>query len=117
MITNSEMTHYHREFNSTTRLDEWVRYNYSNVMWQGGKGSSTNKGYENANDVSVRLPYSLNTLSIDNFKIGDIIVKGKLTQDITSKTDLDVDNVYNITAIKDNNFGQTRIQHIHLSGK
>ena len=117
MITNSEMTHYHRSFNTTTRLDEWVRYNYSNVMWQGGRGSSTNNGYENANDVSVRIPYSLNDILIDNFIIGDIIVKGKLTQDITSKSDLTASDVYNITAIKDNNFGQTRIQHIHISGK
>lgn len=117
MIVNATMTHYHKHYNKTTRLNEWIRFNYENVMWQGGKGSSTNKGYENANDVSVRLPYSLNTLSISNFAIGDIIVKGTLEQNITAQTDLTVNDVYNITAFKDNNFGKTDIQHIHISGK
>ena len=69
-------------------------------MWQGGKGSSSNKGYVNANDVSVRLPYSLNTLDIDNFSIGDIIVKGEIKTDITVKDDLTSNNIFNITAIK-----------------
>lgn len=60
MITNTELTVYHKTFNQTTRLEEWTRYNYSKVWWFGGKGANINKGYENANDVDVRIPYNLN---------------------------------------------------------
>lgn len=70
MITNSELTIYHKTFNQTTRLEEWVRYNYSKVWWFGGKGANINKGYENANDVDVRIPYNLNeNANISNFAI------------------------------------------------
>lgn len=70
MITNTELTVYHKTFNQTTRLEEWTRYNYSKVWWFGGKGANINKGYENANDVDVRIPYNLNTnADITNFAI------------------------------------------------
>lgn len=68
MITNSELTIYHKTFNQTTRLEEWQRFNYSKVWWFGGKGANINKGYENANDVDVRIPYNLNeNANISNF--------------------------------------------------
>lgn len=70
MITNTELTVYHKTFNQTTRLEEWTRYNYSKAWWFGGKGANINKGYENANDVDVRIPYNLNTnADITNFAI------------------------------------------------
>ena len=35
------------------------------------------QGYDNANDVQVRIPYQKNkNLNINNFAIGDIIVEG-----------------------------------------
>lgn len=71
MITNSELTIYHKTFNQTTRLEEWVRYNYSKVWWFGGKGANINKGYENANDVDVRIPYNLN----ENANINNIAIR------------------------------------------
>ena len=51
MITNASLTIYHKEYDETTRLEKWVRNNYSQVWWFGGKGASINKGYDNANDV------------------------------------------------------------------
>lgn len=116
-MVNASITHYHHITDPITRLSKWIRYNYANVMWIGGKGSSTNKGYENANDVSVRIWYLLNDISINNFSIGDIIVKGTLSTDITKQTDIVSNDVYNITAFKDNNFSQPKSQHIHISGK
>ena len=115
MITNTSLTIYHKVFNETTRLEEWRRYNYKNVWWFGGKGSSINKGYENANDVNVRIPYDKNEIDISNLAIGDIIIKGTLNNDITTQQDLKKYEVYNITSINDNNFGINR--HIHLGGK
>lgn len=115
MITNASLTHYHKTIDNETRLEKWIRYNYDNVWWFGGKGSSINKGYENANDVDVRIPYDKNNIDISNLAIGDIIIKGTLDTDITTQQDLKNYEVYNITSINDNNFGIN--QHIHLGGK
>lgn len=115
MITNASLTHYHKTIDNETRLEKWIRYNYKNVWWFGGKGSSINKGYENANDVDVRIPYDKNDIDISNLAIGDIIIKGTLDIDITTQQDLKNYEVYNITSINDNNFGIN--QHIHLGGK
>lgn len=115
MITNASLTHYHKTIDDETRLEKWIRYNYDNVWWFGGKGSSINKGYENANDVDVRIPYDKNDIDISNLAIGDIIIKGILDTDITTQQDLKNYEVYNITSINDNNFGNN--PHIHLGGK
>lgn len=116
MICNSKLTIYHKDgLDVATHLEKWTRYNYDNVWFFGGKGASLNKGYDNANDVEIRLPYNLNELDINNFAIGDIIVQGELTQDIATQQDLKNYLIYNITSIKDNNFGNNK--HIHLGGK
>ena len=115
MITNASLTHYHKTIDNETRLEKWIRYNYGNVWWFGGKGSSINKGYENANDVDVRIPYDKNDIDISNLAIGDIIIKGTLDTDIITQQDLNSYEVYNITSINDNNFGIN--PHIHLGGK
>ena len=115
MIINASLTHYHKTLDEATRLEKWIRYNYDNVWCFGGKGSSINKGYENANDVNVRIPYDKNDIDISNLAIGDIIVKGTLNTDITTQQDLKKYEVYNITSINDNNFGINK--HIHLGGK
>lgn len=114
MITNSSLTVYHKSLDTTTHLEKWTRHNYSNVWFFGGKGAGINKGYDNANDVEVRIPYNQNDgLSIEDFAIGDIIVQGTLNTDIETQSDLD-GLIYNITSINNNNFGNS--QHIHLGG-
>lgn len=116
MITNSSLTIYHKGFDEISRLEIWTRYNYEQVWYFGGKGASVNKGYDQANDVEVRIPYSKNEdLDINNFGIGDIIVKGILTDDINTQQDLKNYEIYNITSINNNDFG-TR-PHIHIGGK
>lgn len=115
MITNTSLTIYHKVFNETTRLEEWRRYNYYKAWWFGGKGSSINKGYDNANDVDIRIPYMLNNIDIGNIQIGDILVKGDLATDITTQQDLVGYEVYNITSINDNDFGNN--PHLHIGGK
>ena len=116
MICNSKLTIYHHEgIDTTTRLPRLVRYNYNNVWFFGGKGANINKGYDNANDVEIRLPYDKNELDISKFKIGDIIVQGELTLDIERAEDLINYQFYNITSIKDNNFGNNK--HIHIGGR
>lgn len=113
MLVNSSLTVYHK-----VEIDQdykWVRYNYDNIWWFGGKGSSLNKGYENANDVQIRIPYDLNPkLDYNNFGIGDILVKGTIKTDITSESDIESE-YYNITSLNNNIFGNNL--HIHISGK
>ena len=78
----------------TTHLEVWERYNYDNAWYFGGKGAGISKGYVDANDVEIRLPYSKNNLDINNFAIGDIIVKGTLTLDIDTQQDLSNYEIY-----------------------
>ena len=117
MIFNNNITIYHKTFDTSERLEKWIRFNYDNVWIFGGKGAGINKGYENANDVNVRIAYDRSeNLDINNFKIGDIIVKGKLNLDINVQQDIPNEyEIYNITSINDNNFGTT--PHIHIGGK
>lgn len=115
MITNKSLTVYHKSgLDVSTRLEKWTRYNYNKVWFFGGKGAGINKGYDNANDVQIRIPYDDN-LDISNFSIGDIVIEGTLQQDIQTQQDLDGYLFYNITSISDNNFGNN--PHIHIGGR
>ena len=116
MLCNSKLTIYHLSgLDVATHLEKWTRYNYDNVWFFGGKGAGINKGFENANDVEIRIPYDLNDANINNFAIGDIIVEGNLDFDITTQNDLKNYFIYKITSINDNKFGNN--QHIHIGGK
>ena len=114
MITNSSLTIYHKDgLDVSTHLEKWTRYNYDKVWYFGGKGASINKGYDNANDVEIRIPYG--NLDITKFALGDIIVKGTLDFNINTQKDLKNYEIYNITSIKNNTFGNN--PHIHIGGK
>ncbi len=112
MLVNSSLTVYHK-----VEIDhdyKWIKYFYKNIWWFGGKGSSTNKGYDNANDVQIRILYDLNPdLDYNNFGIGDILVQGE-HKDITSEEDIQGE-YYNITSLNNNTFGNNK--HIHIGGK
>ena len=114
MITNSKLTIYHHTIKDYE--DVWTRYNYDKVWFFGGEGAGINKGYDNANNVEVRIPYDQNEgLDIEKFAIGDIIVQGESKTEITGQGDLEGTLFYTITSISNNNFGNS--QHIHLGGK
>lgn len=116
MICNSSLTVYHYDYDELNRINKWIRFNYEHVWWFGGKGAGLNEGYDNANDVKIRIPYEKNKgLDINNFRVGDILVKGTLTNDIKTQQDLDNYEIYNITSLNDNTFGNN--PHIHLGGK
>ncbi len=116
MLINSSLTVYHKYYDENERLEKWKRFNYEKVWWFGGKGSGINKGYENANDVQIRIFYKLNEkLNFEDFSIGDILIQGSINKDITTQQDLNPESVYNITSLNDNNFGNN--PHIHIGGK
>lgn len=121
MIVNSSLTVYHKGFDEEKRIEKWVRFNYgtkkkNTVWWYGGKGASINVGYESANDVKIRVPYKLNKkLNIENFKVGDILIKGYVDKDIIALQDLGNIEYYNIMSLVDNVVGIE--PHIHIGGK
>lgn len=116
MLVNGSITHYHKGYDKINKVTTWTRYNYDNVHIIGGKGSSTNKGYAEANDVEIRIWYQLNNADFSNFAIGDIIVDSHITTNITTKTDIKTGNIYEIKSLKNNNFVNLS-KHIHISGK
>ena len=114
MITNSSVTIYHKGIDSQTRLETWTKKVYDRVWFFGGKGAGLNKGYDNANDVQIRIPY-FEGLKFEDLSIGDIIVQGSLDIDIETQQDLDGYLTYNITSLNNNNFGNN--PHINIGGK
>lgn len=117
MTTNTSMTLYHKVYDKEARLDKWERYLIENVMWQGGKGASINKGYEQANDISVFIPFDNNEgLETIPFSIGDIIAKGDAKVDIKMQSELSIDN-FNITTLIYNEYGSNVMKHIQIGAK
>ena len=114
MISNSDLTIYHKSFNEVSGLDEWVRYNYSNVWIFDSIDARVSEGYTNQNRVEVRVPLTEN-VDISNFSLGDIIVKGNLSIDINMQKDLEGYQKFNIVGINNNNFGKR--PHIHITGE
>lgn len=116
MLCNKGITIYHKGFDEVNRHENWTRFNYDNVWFFGGQGAGINVGYENANNVNVRIFYANHEgLDINNFAIGDIIVDDTLSIDIESQADLSEFLTYDITSILNNNFGNN--PHIHIGGK
>lgn len=112
MITNKAITYYHKTLDEN-KLQVWNRYVFEKTWVFGGKGSSINAGYENANDVNVRIPMEyVNDKSI--FTIGDIVVVG-IQPEISKQSDLNGKEFYNITSITINEYGNN--PHVHLGGK
>ena len=109
MISNNNITYY--KLNKEEQ--EWTRYVFRDIWLFGGKGSSINAGYENANDVNVRIPLN-KVKDISIFAIGDIVVKG-IYGNIEKQSDLNGLEFYNVTSITINDFGNN--PHIHLGGK
>lgn len=116
MITNGSLTVFHYGFDSETRMEKLIRFNYENVWFFGGEGAGINKGYDNANDFDCRIPYEKNeNLNANNFAKGDIVINDTINYDITDESELDDFQKFNIASINDNNFGER--PHIHIGGK
>ena len=112
MIVNKAITYYKKGLDSN-KLPIWTKYVFSNVWIFGGEGSNINKGYENANNVDVRIPMKYVT-DTSIFSAEDIIAIGE-QNDITQQSDLEGKEFYNVTSVNINDFGNN--PHVHLGGK
>lgn len=108
MLTNNDITIFHKVYDEVNRMDKWERQNYDNVWVHVVKGSKQNKGYHNNHQINVRIPYE--TLEIS---LNDIIVIGHTNIDL--KVQEDLQESYNVTSITKNNFGNN--PHTHIQGK
>ena len=114
MITNTDLTVYHKTLNEETRLEQWERYFYKNVWLFAGKNSTQSDGYQVSNSAEIRIPYNSNeNADISHFSVGDILYKGNVQKQITSQSD--VSEAYTIVSVNNNTFGNE--QHIHIGAR
>jgi len=113
MKTNTGITIYHKYYDEKEHIDKWKLQTIENVMWQGGLGASLNKGYDQANNVNVYIP--LNNVNGVEISIGDILVKGILTEEIKKQSDLT--ESYNITTKIQYDYGSSKINHLQIGAR
>lgn len=113
MITNKMITYYKKGLDPETKLITWTKHVFGPVWVFGGKGSGINKGYENANNVDVRIPME-QVQDETIFALEDIVAIGE-QGNITKQSDLDGKEFYNVTSITVNGYGNN--PHVHLGGK
>ena len=115
MITNTKVTIYHRGVSN--HQPTYTKYIVNKAMWQGGHGSSLNRGIEEANDVTCYIPLENDNLKGVSIAIGDYILKGEFSNNIASKSDLEGKDVYTIRSITDEDYGSSNMQHLKIGAK
>lgn len=115
MITNTKVTIYHRGVSN--HLPTYTKYVVSKAMWQGGHGSALNKGIADSNDITCYIPLENDNLKNVSIAIGDYILRGEITSNITSKSDLENQDVYTIQTIIYEDYGSDRMQHFKIGAK
>lgn len=103
--------------NPDTRKDEWSKTVLTDCNWaskvvRNVSGSTASIGYT----LSCRIPYKGVQAK---FNLGDYVVKGKVTEDVTANNIVSLINSYRpnafmIKSFKDNT--SDRLKHYHLEG-
>lgn len=77
MITNADITLYHKGYDPQTRLDTWAHTQYPKVNWHGHQAATvSDKGLSTADAYTVRIPTAQAVL----IAIGDIVTRGLLCE-------------------------------------
>lgn len=112
----TDITVYHYVYDEKNQTDKYEIRHFYNVSWQGGKGASVNKGYEQSNDIKIRIFHKDNPeLNVNMFKIGDVVVGGIVNKKISKQSELP--NAYNVTTIIPHERGSLETNHIELGAK
>lgn len=110
MITNTDVTIYHREYDPKTRLDSWVRVHVPEAWWyKNEKSSITTEGLKQADVYTIRIPDTSVVLKKD-----DYVVKGNCDVAMETVKDLDGFERTKITSVNYNTFGGN--PHIKVVG-
>ena len=115
MLTNADITIYHESYNPETRLKEWEPTQYPGVNWYGKQAVSVaDNGLNTADSYIVRIP----TDKPVTVATGDLVVKGLVTEQITSPSQLVKKyECFTVTAVRDNRRGLPIMQHWRIEGK
>lgn len=114
MLTNADITIYHKSYNPETRLDEWQAAQFSGVNWYGRQTVTVgDSGLNAADSYIVRIP----TTEIIEVSNSDIVVKGLVNDVITSPSDLKNYLYFVVTSVGDNRRGSESMQHWRIEGK
>lgn len=101
---NADITLYHRTYDPTQRKDIWIRNQYTNVSWYGGRAVTTGATGDTAADrYTVRIYDS----GLVEAAPGDIIVRGLVAEEITSAAQLTQKHAesWRVTTVRDNRRG------------
>lgn len=110
MISNSDITVYHREYDPKSRLDIWARRYIPEVWWyKVEKSTVTTDGLKQADVITIRIPDTSVVIAKD-----DYIVKGKCTVKMQTVKDLNGTDYVKVTSANYNQFGNN--PHIKVVG-
>lgn len=116
MLTNADMTLYHKTLDPATRRDVWTRTQYQGVNWYAQTASSVlADGLKQADTLTVQIP---ETAAPDGFPgaLGDIVVKGLIDDEITGPGQLKHHGYFTVTAVRDCRYGSPYLRHWQLEG-
>lgn len=101
MLTNTDITIYHREYDSSAGFDTWKRVYVPEAWWyKNEKASITTEGLKQADVYTIRIPDTSVALKKD-----DYIVKGKCDVVMQTVKDLEGLEKTRITSVNCNTFG------------
>lgn len=110
MVTNTDATLYRRNYNPSTRLDEWERAYLPAVWWHEAEQSSvTADGRKTADVYTVRIP----DISVQ-VKKDDYLVRGNCSMRMRTAKDLADTDHFKVSGASYNRFGGN--PHIKVTG-
>lgn len=110
MLTNTDATLYRREYNPSTRYDEWERTYIPKAWWFKNEQSSvTADGRKSADVFTIRIPDIAMKV-----KKGDYVVRGNCTVEIQTVKELEKLDCCQVTSANYNQFGEN--PHIKVVG-
>lgn len=120
MITNADMTVYHRVVMPDTRQDAYTRYPVYGVLWEEKRAVNViNSGLKGADAVKVYV--RLDRMDGVVVKNGDTIIRGICDREITedyriAQLQRDYPSAV-VTSVDKKDFGSPRLQHFEIGGR
>ena len=110
MITNTDLTIYHREYDPKMRVDVWMRFYVSEAWWfTAEKATLTTDGLMQADNTTIRIPDISVTVMKD-----DYVVKGACSIEMQTAKDLNGTDHGKVISANYNRFGNN--PHIKVVG-
>ena len=103
MLTNTDITIFHRVYDPKTGLDSWKMTYVPECWWfLNTKSSITTEGLKTGDVLTVRI-FDLSVL----VKKGDILIRGNCPEEIQTVKDLKQHPYFKVTAANYNDYGSS----------